>query len=80
MARLFLWFLRTYLRLAWFLLAVVPGDLLMRAHQQALHRRRHPSSGLLPPVAYRVAGFALTVLFFSGISGILALFGNGGAR
>jgi hypothetical protein len=31
-------------------------------------------------VAYRVAGFALTVLFFSGISGILALFGNGGAR
>jgi len=69
-----------FLRLAWFLLAIVPGDLLMRAHRRALYRRQRPSFGLLPPLAYRVAGFLLTVLFIAGLNGILALFTSGGAR
>jgi hypothetical protein len=75
MARLALWFFRTYLRLIWFVLGVLPGNLLMWAHHRACAARgRSPVPW--PPIVYRVAGFVLTTLFISGINAFLVRVGS----
>jgi hypothetical protein len=64
------WLFRMYLRLIWFLLGVLPGNLLRGVHTTVRAARGRPPAPW-PPAVYRVAGFVLTIVCISGVDALL---------